>query len=62
MGFKYSPSKKLLALEVALKEGPYCRATGVGSGGSEGDSHSLPRGKISFNYFSHAAWLFFSHL
>lgn len=57
MGFKYSPSKKLLALEVALKEGPYCRAKGSG-----GDSHSLPRGKISFNYFSHAAWLFFSHL
>lgn len=41
-----------------LKEGPLCRATEVGRQGCGGDSHSLPRGKINFNYFSHAAWLF----
>lgn len=56
MGFK-GPSKKLLAPEVALKEGPYCSAI-AGQGSGEG-SHSLPRGKINFSYIFHAAWLFF---
>lgn len=57
MGFR-GPSKKSLAPEVHLKEGPCCRAPEAGREGSGGDSQSLPRGKINFNYFSHAAWLF----
>lgn len=44
-------------LRWPFRKGPYCRAT-AGQGPGE-DSHSLPRGKMNFNYFSHAAWLFF---